>query len=207
MEVEVLNQGERDGCTVVQVCARFLLHDYPLIGDINVHPNARSLLYLYAMSIIFSGLSCLFDKAVGAALFFSSSTHNSTTVISQLTYTHVAQNELEVHHESAPYKKLFRGKSFVSFKGCLLRIWFQVYAHDPKGVGVVRYNRRLVGFMKVRLAPGAVQHVTVNLTADALAFVSAPPTYERRLFIGTYKLFVAQSAYDPQEIESSLVLA
>mmetsp|Transcript_29199 Transcript_29199/g.56072 ORF Transcript_29199/g.56072 Transcript_29199/m.56072 type:complete len:783 (-) Transcript_29199:165-2513(-) len=82
----------------------------------------------------------------------------------------------------------------------------QVYAHDPKNVGVVRYNRRLVGFAKEYVGFGETCVVTVDLTADALAFLSPPPAYERKLHSGRYRLFVGQSANDDQEIETHLKL-
>ncbi|KAK3279874.1 hypothetical protein CYMTET_12261, partial [Cymbomonas tetramitiformis] len=77
----------------------------------------------------------------------------------------------------------------------------QVYAHDPPGVGVIRYYRRLVGFTKAYMDPGQTKAVFVNITADAISFTSRPPEYARQIFPGSYRFFVSQNANDPSAIE------
>ncbi len=73
----------------------------------------------------------------------------------------------------------------------------QVYAHDPSGVGVVRYFWRLVGFAKLSIPAFSSANVSVPINSDSLSFVSAAPQYDFRLFSGDYRFKVALSATHP----------
>lgn len=93
----------------------------------------------------------------------------------------------------------------------------QVFAHDPSNVGAVRYFWRLLAWAQVELDAGAEATVTMDVSADALAFTArevmpgsgwevSAPIYRRRLFGGDYTLRVAQSAHDEAAVTTTLTL-
>ena len=74
----------------------------------------------------------------------------------------------------------------------------EVYAHDPLGLGVVRYYERLIAFKKVWVEPGQTAPVTIEITADALAITGRPSDgYPVYVPAGTYGIFVGNSS-DPR---------
>ena len=79
----------------------------------------------------------------------------------------------------------------------------QVYAVDPV-MDYVRPWKRLVGFTRVNLAPGASQQVSVQLSAMEMAFYDDDMNW--RLVPGAYNISVGGDSYSAAYLSAELVL-
>ena len=83
----------------------------------------------------------------------------------------------------------------------------QIYAHDPPvATRAVRYMWRLIAFDKIYLVAAERRTITVDVSVDALSFITPRPSYRHQLHSGVYQIKAGQYFEDPEAALTSATI-